>query len=143
MGTTIFWGFIVFGALMLVLFFGYKSWRRNKTVAMSRRRSHHRAAGDDHRQIRQPQPGNTADEATQLGQALKRNSADARTVSRPSQNAYLEDAQTKIREDQKVKPSEEQAPLPHPQPLNSADAPTQIGREQTNKIAPEDDRTIL
>ncbi len=143
MGSTIFWGVIVFAALMLILFFGYKTWRQNKTVAVSRRRHHNQATADDYRQIRQPQPGNPADAATQLGQSLKRNSADARTVSRPSQNPYLEDAQTKIRQDQKVNPMEEQAPLPHPQQLNSADAPTQVGREQINKIDPEDDRTIL
>ena len=143
MGSTIFWGIIVFGVLLLVLFFGYQTWRRSNKSAVSRRRSHNRATADDYRQIKQPQSGNPADTATQLGHSLKRNSADARTVSRPSHNPYLEDAQTKIRHDQKVNHTEEQTQLEHPHKLNSADAPTQVGREQINKIAPEDDRTIL
>ncbi|MGB5962652.1 MAG: hypothetical protein WBG73_18580 [Coleofasciculaceae cyanobacterium] len=138
MGSTIFWGIIVFIALMLILFFGYKIWRRTKPTK-SRRRSHNRTTADAYRQNEQPEPGNSADAATQLGHSLKRNSTDARTISRPSQNPHLEDAQTKIRQDQK----DEQPQLEPPPNLNSADAPTQIGRQQNNNIDPEDNRTKI
>lgn len=143
MGSTIFWGVIVFGVLLLVLLFGYKTWRKNKRAAVSRRRAHHRVSADERIQIRYPEPENSADAPTQLGHSPNVNSPDARTVSKPSQNPFLEGEQTKIRPDQKVNPTEEQPQLPNPHKVNSADAPTQVGREPINKIAPEDDRTIL
>lgn len=143
MNSTIFWGVIIFVGLMLILFFGYKIWRQSKRAAVSRRRPHKRATAYDYRQNEQPQPENPADAATQLGHSLKRNSADARTVSKSSQKPYLEDAQTKIRHAQEVNSANEQPPLKHPRNLDSADAPTHIGREQINKIDPEDDRTKI
>lgn len=138
MGTTIFWGVIVFVVLMLILFFTYK-WQ-NKS-ARSRRRHSNQVTADDHR-LRQPQSENPA-AATQLGHSQKRNITDARTVSKSSQKPYLEDAPTKIRHDQKVNSANEQPQPKHPHNLDSADVPTQIGREQINKIDPENDRTII
>lgn len=143
MGSTIFWGLIIFGALIVVLFFGYNLWRKSNRPAVSKRRPYNRVSADERRQNTHPQQVNPADAPTQLGHSIKGNSADARTISRSSQKPYLEDAQTKIRKDQKVKPADEQQQLEHPHKVNSADAPTQVGRDRINNVDLEDDRTIL
>jgi FtsZ-interacting cell division protein ZipA len=142
MGSTIFWGVIIFFALIFVLFFGYKAWRKSKSSAMSRR-PHNRNSVDQRREVRHSQQENPADAPTQIGHSLPGNSADAQTVSKPSQKSYLEDAQTKIRPDQKVIPADEQQQFKNPRKVNSADAPTQVGREPINKVDPEDDRTTF
>jgi hypothetical protein len=136
MDSTIFWVVILFSTLMIVLWFGYKAWRRSKSRVsrLARNRSSANEWKDRH-----SQPENPADAITQLGHSLKEKSANARTVSRYSQKPYLAEDQTEIRQVQKGNIPDEQ----HHHKENSADAPTQIGGNRINHVEPEDDRTIL
>lgn len=134
MDLTIFWVVILFG-MMVVLWFGYKAWRRNNSRAVSRRPRNRSSANEwRHGNFQQ---GDPADAITQLGHLNEK--GNARTVSRRSQNQYIEEDQTAIRQNQKLNPLDRQ----HQQPGDSADVPTQIGNNRIDNVEPEDDRTIL
>jgi hypothetical protein len=154
MKSSIFWVIFTFGALIVLSVFGYKAWQRSQTAASSKR-SGRENSKDERSPIAQPQPGNPtnertqlrpshkvnpADAPTQLGQFRKIDAADDQTV--PRHSSYLSDEQTQLRSSHRVEPVDERMQLGYSQDIDE-DEPTQIKRDRTNKVEPDDDPTTF
>jgi hypothetical protein len=142
MELTIVWAIVAFASILILLGLWLLVQRRINASASSKRsprrnlakehaavwHSSEASSGSD-RTVPKPTPKrHSVDARTQTGRSQKRNSTDERTQTRPSQKRNSIDERTQTR------PSKKQ---------NSDDEPTLMRRKQSDRVNPEDERTIF
>lgn len=157
MELTIVWAIVAFASILILLGLWLLVQRRINASASSKR-SQRRNLAKEHaavwhspeassggdRRVPKPTPkGNPADARTQTGRSQKRYSADERTQTRRSQKRYSIDERTQTVPSKTQNSFDEPTQAGPAQKQNSADEPTLMRHKQSDRVNPEDERTIF
>ena len=156
MELTIVWAIVAFASILILLgLWSLVQWQINASA--SSKRSQRRDLAKEHAAVwhspkassggngtvPKPTPkGNSVDARTQTGRSQKQNAADERTQARRSQKQNSADERTQTGRFQKNLADEPTQAGPS-RKQNAADEPTQMRRKQSDRVNPEDERTIF
>ncbi|HEY9729194.1 MAG TPA: hypothetical protein V6D50_22305 [Chroococcales cyanobacterium] len=157
MELTIVWAIVAFASILILLGLWLLVQRRIDASASSKRSQRRnlakeqaavwhssKASSGSDRTVPKPTPkGNSSDARTQAGRSQKQNWADEPTQTRRSQKRNSIDERTQSRPSKKQNSADEPTQAGPAQKQNSDDEPTLMRGKQSDRVNPEDERTIF